>query len=232
MKFTSLASSSHGNAYIISDRETRILLECGLSRKKLQQLAGFKLTAFDACIVSHEHKDHSGCVADLIKAGLPVYMSQGTADALGVELVTAIQHGEQFMVGSIDVVPFTTFHDAAEPLGFLFKSRCDGDVLAFATDTVNLAYRFPGVNILAIEANYDRKILDRSEKLPDKVRHRITNSHMEIDALCRYLRTLDLSECREIYLLHLSDAMSDEGRFLYQVRRCVPVWVQVIACQK
>ena len=232
MKFTSLASSSHGNAYIISDRETRILLECGLSRKKLQQLAGFKLTAFDACIVSHEHKDHSGCVADLIKAGLPVYMSQGTADALGVELVTAIQHGEQFTVGSIDVVPFTTFHDAAEPMGFLFKSRCDGDVLAFATDTVNLAYHFPGVNILAIEANYDREILDRSEKLPDKVRHRITNSHMEIDTLCRYLRTLELSQCREIYLLHLSDAMSDEGRFLYQVRRCVPVWVQVIACPK
>ena len=232
MKFTSLASSSHGNAYIISDEETRILLECGCSRKKLQQLAGFHLTALSACIISHEHKDHSGCVADLIKAGHAAYMSQGTADALNLEAVTIIQHGKQFTVGSIDVVPFTTFHDAAEPLGFLFKSRCDGDVLAFATDTVNLAYHFPGVNILAIEANYDREILDRSEKLPDKVRHRITNSHMEIDALCRYLRTLDLSECREIYLLHLSDAMSDEGRFLYQVRRCVPVWVQVIACQK
>ena len=232
MKFTALASSSHGNAYIISDMETHILLECGCSRKKLQQLVGFKLTTFDACIVSHEHKDHSGCVADLIKAGLPVYMSQGTADALGVEAVTTIQHGEQFTIGSIDVVPFTTFHDAVEPLGFLFKSRCDGDVLAFATDTINLAYRFPGVNILAIEANYDREILERSEKLPDKVRHRITNSHMEIDALCRYLMGLDLSQCREIYLLHLSDAMSDEGRFLYQVRRCVPMGIQVVACQK
>ena len=159
-------------------------------------------------------------------------MSQGTAEALELEAVEVIQHGEQFTVGSIDVVPFTTFHDAAEPLGFLFKSRCDGDVLAFATDTVNLAYRFPGVNILAIEANYDREILDRSEKLPDKVRHRITNSHMEIDTLCRYLQKLDLSECREIYLLHLSDAMSDEGRFLYQVRRCVPPEIQVAACQK
>lgn len=232
MRFTSLASSSHGNAYIISDKETRILLECGCSRKKLRQLAGFSLTAFDACIVSHEHKDHSGCVADLIKAGLPVYMSQGTAEALGVELVTAIQHGEQFTIGSIDVVPFATFHDAAEPLGFLFKSRIDGDVLAFATDTVNLAYRFPGVTILAIEANYDREILERSEKLPDKVRHRITNSHMEIETLCRYLRELDLSACREIYLLHLSDAMSNEGRFLYQVRRCVPMGIRVSVCPR
>lgn len=207
-------------------------MECGLSRKKLQQLTGFKLTAFDTCIVSHEHKDHSHCAADLVAAGLPVYMSQGTADALGLETVSAVQHGEQFTVGSIDVVPFNTFHDAAEPLGFLFKSRCDGDVLAFATDTVNLAYQFPGVNILAIEANYDREILDRSEKLPDKVRHRITNSHFEIDDLCRYLRTLDLTQCRELYLLHLSDAMSNEGRFIYQVRRCVPPGVCVTACPK
>lgn len=232
MKFTSLASSSHGNAYIISDRETRILLECGLSRKKLRQLAGFNLTAFDACIVSHEHKDHSGCVADLIRDGLPVYMSQGTAAALGLDGVAVITHGEQFTVGSIDIVPFTTFHDAAEPLGFLFKSRADGDVLAFATDTVNLAYRFPGINILAIEANYDSEILARSERIPDKVRHRITNSHMEIDALCRYLRELDLTACREIYLLHLSDAMSNEGRFIYQAQNNVPAGVEVTACPR
>lgn len=232
MKFTSLASSSHGNAYIISDKETRILLECGCSRKKLQQLAGFTLASFSACIVSHEHKDHSGCVADLIAAGIPVFMSQGTADALDLESVAVIQHGEQFTVGSIDVVPFSTFHDAVEPLGFLFKSRIDGEVLAFATDTVNLAYRFPGVNILAIEANYDRNILDRSEKIPDKVRHRITNSHMEISTLCRYLQDLDLSACREIYLLHLSDAMSHEGHFINKIRRIVPADIQVVACTK
>lgn len=232
MKFMSLASSSHGNAYIISDNETRILLECGLSRKKLQILAGFTLSAFSACLVSHEHKDHSGCVSDLIAAGVPVYMSQGTADALKLEAVTMIRHGEQFTVGSIDIVPFTTFHDAAEPLGFLFKSRSDGDVLAFATDTVNLAYRFPGVNILAIEANYDREILARSERIPEKTRHRITNSHMEIGTLCRYLHTLDLSVCREVYLLHLSDAMSHEGHFINQVHRCVPAGTQVAACPK
>ena len=159
-------------------------------------------------------------------------MSQGTADALEVELVNIVRHREQFTIGSIDVVPFATFHDAAEPLGFLFKSRLDGDVLAFATDTVNLAYRFPGVNLMAIEANYGRDILERSEKLPDKVRHRITNSHMEIETLCRYLKTLDLSRCREIYLLHLSDAMSSERRFLSMVRQCVRPEIQVIVCPK
>lgn len=69
-------------------------------------------------------------------------------------------------------------------------------------------------------------------ELPDKVRHRITNSHFEIDALCRYLRTLDLSQCREIYLLHLSDAMSSEGKFLNRVRRCAPMGVRVAACPR
>lgn len=232
MKFESLASSSHGNAYIVSDSDTRILLECGVSHKQLQKLAGFSLSDIKACLVSHEHKDHAKCVDELIKRGMEVYMSYGTARALENESATLIENMEQFNVGSFDIVPFTTFHDAAEPLGFLIKSRIDGDVLAFATDTVNLRYKFPGLNILAIEANYDRKILDRCEKLPEKVRHRITNSHMEIETLCDYLRSLDLSECREIHLLHLSDAMSDEGGFMRKVLRTIPKGIEVKACEK
>lgn len=237
MRFEALASSSHGNAYIVSDRDTHILLECGLSHRKLQKLAGFRLSHMDACLVSHEHKDHSECVAKLIAAGTPVYMSEGTALALELEgalldAAEAMRHKSQFTIGTIDVVPFTTFHDAREPLGFLFRSRTDGDVLAFATDTVNLAYRFPGVNILAIEANYDKAILDRCERMPEKVRHRIANTHMEIDVLCNYLRSLDLSCCREVYLLHLSDATSHEGHFINKVCRAVPQWVKVTACPR
>lgn len=232
MRFESLASSSHGNAYIVSDSETRILLECGVSHKQLQKLLSFSLSDIKACLVSHEHKDHAKCVDELIRRGMAVYMSYGTAKALENDSVTLIEHMEQFSVGSLDIVPFATFHDSAEPLGFLIKSRIDGDVLAFATDTVNLRYKFPGLNILAIEANYDRAILDRCEKLPDKVRHRITNSHMEIDTLCDYLRSLDLSECREIYLLHLSDAMSNEGKFLWKVNDAVPKGIDVKSCAK
>lgn len=233
MKFKSLASSSAGNAYVVSDRDTRILLECGVSHKKLQKLSGFTSAEFHACLVSHEHKDHAKSVVDLITRGMDIYMSPGTAEALGeVDTVHLIESMEQFNVGSFDIVPFTTFHDAKEPLGFLIKSRVDGDVLAFATDTVNLRYKFPGLNILAIEANYDKGILERCEKLPDKVRHRITNTHMEIDVLCDYLKSLDLSACREIHLLHLSDATSHEGKFLDKVSRAVPGHVEVKICPK
>ena len=232
MKFEALASSSSGNAYVVTDRDTRILVECGVSHKKLQKLSGFSLNEFQACLVSHEHKDHAKAVTDLISRGMAVYMSPGTADALETDAVNLIEHMEQFNVGSLDIVPFTTFHDAAEPLGFLIKSRVDGDVLAFATDTVNLRYKFPGLNILAIEANYDKHILERCERMPEKVRYRITNAHMEIDTLCDYLRGLDLSQCREIHLLHLSDATSHEGHFLNKVARAVPQGIEITACEK
>lgn len=232
MKFESLASSSSGNAYIVSDNDTRILLECGVSHTKLQKLAGFKLTEFQGVLVTHEHKDHAKSVQELIERGMDVYMSAGTADALETDAAKLIESMEQFNVGSLDIVPFTTFHDAAEPLGFLIKSRVDGDVLAFATDTVNLRYKFPGLNILAIEANYDKAILDRCEKMPEKVRYRITNSHMEIGTLCDYLRSLDLSQCREIHLLHLSDATSHEGHFINKVARAVPPGIEITACEK
>ena len=232
MKFEALASSSSGNAYIVSDRDTRILLECGVPHKKLQKLSGFSLSEFKACLVTHEHKDHAKSVEELINRGMDVYMSYGTAQALETDLAKLIEDMEQFNIGSLDIVPFATFHDAKEPLGFLIKSRVDGDVLAFATDTVNLRYQFPGLNILAIEANYDKAILARCEKLPDKVRHRIENSHMEIDTLCDYLRSLDLSVCREIHLLHLSDATSHEEKFINKVKKAVPEGIKVTACKK
>ena len=232
MKFEALASSSAGNAYIVSDRDTRILLECGVPHKKLQKLSGFSLSEFKACLISHEHKDHAKSVQELINRGMDVYMSYGTAEALETDCAMLIENMEQFNIGSLDIVPFTTFHDAKEPLGFLIKSRVDGDVLAFATDTVNLRYQFPGLNILAIEANYDKAILARCEKLPEKVRHRIENAHMEIDTLCDYLHSLDLSVCREIHLLHLSDATSHEEKFLNKVKKAVPEGIKVTACKK
>ena len=151
MKFETLASSSAGNAYIVTDRDTRILLECGVSHKKLQKLSGFSLNEFQACLVSHEHKDHAKSVVELISRGIPVYMSLGTAEALWddtdnsatMDAVQLIGHFGQFTIGTFDIVPFTTFHDAKEPLGFLIKSRVDGDVLAFATETINYRTQKP-----------------------------------------------------------------------------------------
>ncbi len=55
MKFEALASSSHGNVYIVDDGNTRILLECGVSLRKLSKMIGFSLSDISACLVSHSH---------------------------------------------------------------------------------------------------------------------------------------------------------------------------------
>lgn len=237
MIFQSLASSSSGNAYLVSDGQTNILIECGLSHKKLQQACGFKLTSLDAVLISHEHKDHSQCVDKLLASGIPVYLSQGTARALELpekllDMATEMVAGLQFTVGTMVIKPFSTFHDAEEPMGFVMQSTVDWDVFAFATDTVNLPYNFPGVNILALEANFQQDILDRSERMPEKTKKRVSNTHMEIDKLCECLRRMDLRSCRELWLLHLSSAMSHEGQFVNKVIRAVPHWVQVKSCPK
>ena len=237
MRFEALASSSKGNAYLVIDGDTHILVEGGLTHKKLSQLLGFALTDVQACLVTHEHKDHSQCVKRLLEDCVQVYLTRGTAEALDLpdslmELAHEIKAGEQFTVGSIDILPFETFHDAAEPVGFCMQSRDNGDILVYAIDTVNLPYEFPGVGVLAVEANFDKAILGRCEKMPEKVRHRVENTHMEIDVLCSILRRMDLSRCREIYLLHLSDATSHEGHFINKVARAVPKGIEIKACRK
>lgn len=240
MKFLSLASSSHGNAYIVDDGETRILVECGVSHRRLQQMcraAGYRLTDMAVCLVSHEHKDHANCYEKLLASGIPVWCSDGTANALGNDLLEIFDLppganvGMVERFGTLNVVPFRTLHDAARPLGFLIQSKVDGEKLAFATDTVNLRYRFPGVNILAVEANYAEDILALCTHIPEKVIHRIRNSHMEIGTLCGWISTLELGQCRQIYLLHLSDSTSHEGRFVQQVT-AVSGGIPVCACPK
>lgn len=241
MIFQSLASSSEGNAYIVSDGATKILIECGASYKKLQILLDHTLTSVNAVLISHEHNDHCYCVDKILKLGIPVYLTQGTARSLMereklteelLDLATEMVAGEQFTVGTMVIKPFSTFHDAQEPMGFVMQSTVDWDMLAFATDTVNLPYNFPGVNILAVEANFQQDILDRSERMPDKTKKRVSNTHMEIDKLCQCLGCMDLRACRELWLLHLSSAMSHEGQFIHKVQRSVPPWVQVRACPK
>ena len=232
MRFIPLASSSHGNAYLLEDGETCLLIECGVSYKKLQKLTGFGTSGIVGCLISHEHKDHAGCYEQLIKNGVPVYASEGTAEALDCDLFEILQDGEAVGIGSFDVLPFPTFHDAAEPMGFLIRSRVDGEKLVFATDTVNLGYQFPGVNIVAIECNYDEDILAKSERMPDKVRQRISNSHMSVKRACNWLGRLDMSCVREVYLLHLSDACSNEWLFRRLAQQVCPQRVQVIVCPK
>ena len=98
MRFHPLASSSHGNAYVLEDGETFLLIECGVTYKKLQKLMGFSVSQAAACLISHEHKDHAGCYDQLHKSGIPVYASAGTAKALERDWMEILEDREPVLV--------------------------------------------------------------------------------------------------------------------------------------
>ena len=239
MRFIPLASSSAGNAYIVDDGESRLLLECGLPFKKLQRLSGYNLRVA-GCLVTHEHGDHAKCYPQLLKNGVRVCATEGTRDALEEPLLDVMERDgadayKEFLVGSFRVLPFRTFHDAREPVGFLIQSRADGDKLAFATDTVNLAYQFPGVGVMAIECNHGDHLLRRIAELPSgaaKHLKRASNTHMSLSRCCEFLQKLDKSWLREVWLLHLSDAFSDEGTFRLAIELAVGERVRVRVAPK
>lgn len=242
MIFKSLASSSAGNAYIVEDGSTSLLLECGISEKELKKRTNFNLSKVAGCLVTHEHKDHCRAIKKILDGGIPVYSSYGTAVALDEGRIRCLEDKQTVLIGSFAVMAFKTFHDAAEPFGFLIQSMADGERLLFATDTCNIQYRFRDLDWIAVECNYDKDILDRSEHLPKKVKDRIKNSHFEIGSCLKFLQEIDaffdgkgLQNCKKIFLLHLSDACSNENDFKAffekEIKKKYPK-IEIIICER
>lgn len=124
IEITSLGSSSAGNSYRITDGKTPLLLDAGLRYKEIQRGLAFQVSSLAGCLVTHEHGDHSAAVKDLIKAGVNIYTSAGTADALRLDShrVHRVSALEPFTIGTWSILPFDVQHDAVEPLGFLLAN--------------------------------------------------------------------------------------------------------------
>ncbi len=220
--FTVLASSSKGNCYHVTDGSTPLLLECGIPFKEIQRKLNFQLSGISGLLVTHEHKDHSKAVADMMKAGIDCYMSQGTAQAIALSghRIKAINAKESFNIGSWKILPFDTQHDAAEPLGFLLVNQA-GEKLLFATDTYYTQYKFVGLTHIAIECNYAIDILNANVEsglvLP-AMKERTLQSHFSLANVKEFLKANDLSKVGEIHLLHLSGDNSDAARFKREIQ--------------
>lgn len=217
-----LGSSSAGNCYLIDDSRTKLLLECGLPFKQIQRGLDFRLSVISGVLISHEHKDHCRSVLDVMKAGMDIYASKGTAEALGItgHRMNVIQAKKQFTIGTWTILPFDTIHDAAEPLGFLLQNEV-GEKLLFATDTCYLKYIFAGLSHILIECNLSFKILNEniaSGRVPIEMKNRLIRSHMSLETLKTFLMANDLSKVCEIWLLHLSDNNSDAAIFKREVQ--------------
>jgi phosphoribosyl 1,2-cyclic phosphodiesterase len=220
MQFKVVNSNSSGNCYILETESEALLIECGVRFQKIKLALNFNLRKVVGCLISHEHGDHAKGVHELIAAGIEVWATEGTHEAMQ----TQYSHCAQFLVkrfrqviGRFEVIALPVHHDAKDPVCFLIRHPECGTVL-FLTDTVYSDYKFEKLNNIIIEANYEEELLMQNLDDAKYRRDRVLQSHMSIETCKDFLRANDLSHVHNIVLIHLSDSNSDQANFIEQVR--------------
>lgn len=225
MEIKPIASSSKGNAYLVSDGKTTILLECGLPLKELKHRTKFVVPGqIDACLVSHSHNDHAKSLKDLLNTGVDCYALKETFEAKGVaehHRAKAIKVNNPYYLKTMLIIPLEMKHDVP-CIGFMITSRETGERLLFATDTYLIKQAPVGLTHIMIEANYDVELVEE-----DALKNRLFKSHMGIDTTISYLKSIDLSKVKQIYLLHLSSRHSNEADFKKRVQAATGKIVEV-----
>jgi len=220
--FRPYASGSSGNLYTVTDNQTIIMLECGLPWKKVQQLLNFTTSNISGILLSHYHLDHAKGVKDAARACLDVYASKQTFEALNLSghRYIEIADKKEFKIGTWTILPFSTIHDCEGSLGFLMSNSEDENFL-YLTDTMYSPVKFKNLKVIACETNFIEDILSKNisnGNLAPIVGQRTRHTHMSLETLIAMLKANDLSKCRSIHLLHLSDGNSDEVRMIREVQ--------------
>jgi phosphoribosyl 1,2-cyclic phosphodiesterase len=235
MIFLPISSSSAGNLYLVRDThaDRTLAIECGIRFVEMQRKLKHRVCELDAVLLSHEHKDHSRSLKDVLKSGVDTYALEETFEALrvnGNHNAHAVDPLTAFIVKKHwQILPFDTRHDVPS-LGFLIVSG--KEKLLYVTDTAYVPYRFQGLTQIAIEANYSEEILRESEENSTR-KLRSLKYHLSIERLIDpdpeygFFAANDLNSVREINLIHLSDAHSDEALFKRLVEEATgkPVFV-------
>lgn len=218
MNLKVIGSSSRGNSYLLSSGKSTVILECGLHISEIKKALDYDLSPVCCCLVTHEHQDHSKSIREISAAGIDVYASKGTLNALKLSghRYHPVESKKRFTAGEFQIMPFDVKHDAAEPFGFLISHPDHGTAL-FVTDTFYIPYNFPGLNNIIAEVNYQEETLENNN-LPEVVKSRILRSHMELSTFKHFLSNTDLSQVHNIIMIHLSDGNSDEKRFVKEIK--------------
>lgn len=210
------ASGSTGNCALLSEGDTHILLDDGISLRKLRaalQLRGLTPERLSGVLITHEHKDHTSGLPMLCKhCGVPVFAPRTVANhirwsAAGVdEHIREIVPGLPFAVGSLRVTAFPTSHDTDQSVGYRVRGNAD---FALCTDTgcvtEEMLEALCGCSAAIIEANHDPDML-RAGPYPWYLKQRILSerghlSNADSAALCCRLAGSGL---RTLVLGHLS----------------------------
>ena len=218
LRFTVLASGSTGNATIIEGNDKTVMIDAGLSAKKLDELMkqqGISGQNIDALLVTHEHSDHiKGLGAFARKYNLPIYANLATWGALERHVGTispekrnVFESGESLKFGSMDVHTYNISHDAAEPVGYTFEQA--GQRLGVATDlgyvSEKVKQQIIDCDVLVLESNHDTELL-RVGRYPWNIKRRILSDvgHLSNVAAGEALIELMTDRTKRVYLAHLS----------------------------
>jgi phosphoribosyl 1,2-cyclic phosphodiesterase len=209
-----LASGSKGNATYISDGQTSILIDAGLSGIELQRrltARGLDPADLNAIIVSHEHSDHIKGVGILSRRyKIPVYMNRHTQTAsagLGrLHAATPYECGKPFRIRNLSIHPFSISHDAEDPAGFAIN--CNETRMAIATDlgiaTAMVKEHLRHCALLILEANHDPQMLETGPypwPLKQRIQSRV--GHLSNADSKKLLHELQHDQLRHVLLAHL-----------------------------
>lgn len=222
MKLHVLGSNSFGNCYILETVSEALIIEAGVRMTKVKKALRWQMRKVVGAVITHEHNDHSGYVAEMVASGIRVLALEEvfrSHDLLGKAFTLPIVPNKGYKIGNFKILAFLVKHDVP-CVGYIITHQDMGKLL-FITDTVTLDYSIPGLNHIMIEANYADDIVEKRIEaglMPISMRPRLLNSHMEISQTKAILAENDLSQVDNIILIHLSDGNSDEKRFVREIR--------------
>ncbi len=226
MRVAVLGSGSRGNSILVEAGDTRILVDAGFSGAELaRRLEALEIPpeSVRALVVTHDHRDHTAGIGVAARRwGWPLYMSRATASACrallsGEEEVRPLERGTALAIGDLEVSPFLTCHDAADPLAVTVVARERRLRVGIATDlgraTVPVKAALAGCHFLVLEANHDDLLL-RQGPYPWSVKRRIAGSrgHLSNRLAAGLAAELAHAELGGVALAHLSLECNDAER--------------------
>lgn len=224
LSLTVLGSGSSGNCAVVRTERTRLLVDAGLSARRIVQrleMVGLRVEDLDGVLLTHEHQDHT-CGLEVLcrKYQVPLLATPLTQETLAQSAFTKakpkwklMQTGAAFEFQDVRIECFPVPHDAVDPVGFVIQDEESRlGVLSDVGFITNLIRdRLRGAHSLFIEANYDTHLLDADTKRPWSIKQRISgrHGHLSNDQTADLVRELAHEDLHHIVLGHLSDDCND-----------------------
>ncbi len=234
MEFFTLASSSAGNCAVLKTETDSFLIDAGISCRRIEtalRAKGLSLAQLTAIFITHEHSDHIGGLATLLKkCTAPIYASCGTAGALRNTLaaepgrICAFPRGDELEFSACRVRSFAISHDACDPTGYRFDSP-DGSFgvltdTGFVTDEARETLL--GVDTLLLESNHDAGLVENGP-YPYHLKRRILGREGHLSNASAAEFALECVKCgtQDILLAHLSAENNTPSIAEYTVARAL-----------